>query len=45
MVVVLLILLLSFDVFAPTNAHILLFFNKLFFQIYLNVNSTMDVAY
>ena len=38
-VVVLLLLLLSFDVFVPTSAHPLLFLDKWFVQIYLNVNS------
>ena len=36
-VVVWLFLLLSFDVFVPISAHPLLFFNKWFVQIYLNV--------
>ena len=36
--VVLLLLLLSFDVFVPTIAHPLLFSNKWIVQIYLNVN-------
>jgi hypothetical protein len=33
---VLLLLLLSFDVFGPTSAHSLLFLDKWFVQIYLN---------
>jgi hypothetical protein len=37
-VIVLLLLLLLFDVFVPTSAHSLLFFDKWFVQIYLNVN-------
>ena len=37
-VVMLLLLLLLFDVFAPTNAHPLLFLEKWFIQIYLNVS-------
>jgi hypothetical protein len=36
-VVVLLFLLLSFGVFVPTNAHPLVFIDKWFAQIYLNV--------
>jgi hypothetical protein len=38
-VVVLLLSLLSFDVFVPTNAHPLLFLDKWFVQIYLSINS------
>ena len=37
-VVVLLLLLLSFDAFVPTCAHSLLFLDKRFVQIYLNVS-------
>ena len=37
MVVVLLFLLLSFNVFIPTSAHPLVFLDKWFAQIYLNV--------
>ena len=40
-VVVLWILLLSFDVFVPANAHPLIFLNKWFVQIYLNANSLL----
>ena len=42
-VVALLLLWLSFDVFVPTSAHLLLFLDKWFVQIYLNVgyNDTM----
>ena len=47
-VVLSLLLLLSFDVFVPTSAHPLLFVDKWFVQIYLNVNFTvisLDVTY
>ena len=37
-VVVLLLSLLSFEVFVPTSAHPLLFLDKHFVQIYLDVN-------
>jgi hypothetical protein len=37
-VVVLLILLLSFDVFIPKSAHPLLYLDKWFVQIYLNIS-------
>ena len=37
-VVMLLLLLLSFDVFVPTSAHSLLFLDKWFVQIYVNAN-------
>ena len=37
MVVVLLLWLLLFDVFVPTSAHLLLFLDKWFVQIHLNV--------
>ena len=40
-VIVLLLLLLSFDVFVPASAHHLLFLDKWFVQTYLNVNSNM----
>ena len=36
-VVVLLLLMLSFDVLVPTSAHPLLFLDKWLLQIYLNV--------
>ena len=39
MVVVLFLLLLSFDVFIPTSAHPLLSLDKFFIQICLNVHS------
>ena len=37
-VVVLLLLFLSFDVFVPTSAHPLLFLDKEFVQMYLSVS-------
>ena len=36
-VVVLLVLLLQFDIFIPTSTHLLLFLDKWFVQMYLNV--------
>ena len=36
---VVVVVLLSFDVFVPKNAHPLLFLDKWFVQIYLNVSS------
>jgi hypothetical protein len=41
-VVVLLRLLLSFDGFVPTSAHLLLVLDKWFVQIYLNVSYLYD---
>ena len=38
MVVVLLLLLLSFDVFVPTSTHPLLYLDKLFVQMFLKVS-------
>ena len=41
-VVVLLLLMLLFDVFVFKNAHPLLFLNKWFVQIYLNISSVHE---
>ena len=41
---VMLLLLFSFDVFVPTSAHLLIFLNKWFVQIYSNVNATYNIA-